>query len=108
MEAWRAPADGLTPTGQCRRFIVDREELQRRDIDRLHRRWRDTASQLTKDGWILASVFFDDGKMVGVALYATAASRLRAPKLEALPAFHVKCPSLTGEVCSSLRRAAAG
>ena len=48
MEAWRAPADGLTPTGQCRRFIVDREELQRRDIDRLHRRWRDTASQLTK------------------------------------------------------------
>ena len=28
-----------------------------------------------------ASVFFDDGKMVGVALYATAASRLRAPKL---------------------------
>ena len=31
----------------------------------------------------------------GVALYATAASRLRAPKLEALPAFHVKCSSLT-------------
>ena len=28
-----------------------------------------------------ASVFFDDGKMVGAALYATAASRLRAPKL---------------------------
>ena len=26
----------------------------------------------------------------GVALYATAASRLRAPKLEALPAFHVR------------------
>ena len=47
---------------------------------------------------------------VGVALYATAASRLRAPKLEALPAFHVNCPSLTpaGVVCSSLRRAAAG
>ena len=46
----------------------------------------------------------------GVALYATAASRLRAPKLEALPAFHVKCSSLTpaGVVCGSLRRAAAG
>ena len=46
----------------------------------------------------------------GVALYATAASRLRAPKLEALPAFHVKCSSPTpaGVVFSSLRRAAAG
>ena len=66
MEAWRAPADGLTPTGQCRRFIVDREELQRRDIDRLHRRWRDTASQLTKNGSDSRERSlrrFDDGKM---------------------------------------------
>ena len=31
----------------------------------------------------------------GAALYATAASRLRAPKLQALRAFHVQCPSLT-------------
>ena len=23
MEAWRAPADGLTPTGRCWRFIAD-------------------------------------------------------------------------------------
>ena len=46
----------------------------------------------------------------GVALYGTAALRLRAPKLEALPAFHVQCSSLTpaGVVCSSFWRAAAG
>ena len=43
-------------------------------------------------------------------LAATAASRLRAPMFQALPAFHVQCSSLTpaGEVWSSLRRAAAG
>ena len=46
----------------------------------------------------------------GVALYATAASRLRPPMFQALPAFHVQCSSLTpaGVVWSSLRRAAAG
>ena len=43
-------------------------------------------------------------------LAATAASRLRAPMFQALPAFHVQCSSLTpaGVVWSSLRRAAAG
>ena len=43
-------------------------------------------------------------------LAATAASRLRAPMFQALPAFHMQCSSLTpaGEVWSSLRRAAAG
>ena len=43
-------------------------------------------------------------------LAATAASRLRAPMFQALPAFHVQCSSLTpaGEAWSSLRRAAAG
>ena len=52
----------------------------------------------------------DVSTQAGGALYATAASRLRAPKLEALRAFHVQCSSLTpaGVVCSSLRRAAAG
>ena len=78
---------GKRQRGEGQRGERHQGERQRREIDRLHRRWRDTASQLTKDGWILASVFFDDGKMVSVALYATAASRLRAPKLEALPAF---------------------
>ena len=38
-------------------------ERQRREIDRLHRRWRDTASQLTKDGRVLANALFGDGKM---------------------------------------------
>ena len=56
-----------------------------------------------------ASVFFDDGKMVGVALYATAASRLRAPKLEALPAFHVKCPCVRRpQAAASRQRGEAG
>ena len=43
-------------------------------------------------------------------LAAMAASRLWAPKLRALRAFHVQCSSLTpaGVVRSSLRRAAAG
>ena len=43
-------------------------------------------------------------------LAATAASRLGAPMLQAFPAFHVRCSSLTpaGVVWSSLRRAAAG
>ena len=42
-------------------------------------------------------------------LAATAASRLRAPKLRALREFHVQCSSLTpaGVVWGSLRRAAA-
>ena len=52
----------------------------------------------------------DASAPAGVALYATAASRLRAPKLRALRAFHVQCPSLTPAcvVWSSLRRVAAG
>ena len=43
-------------------------------------------------------------------LAATAASRLRAPKLQALQEFYVQCSSITpaGAVWSSLRRAAAG
>ena len=102
------PADGLTPTGQCRRFLSNVTRAPAtgyRSPSPSLARHRFATDQGRLD---FASVFFDDGKMVGVALYATAASRLRAPKLEALPAFHVKCPSLTGEVCSSLRRAAAG
>ena len=38
-------------------------ERQRREIYRLHRRWRDTASQLTKNGRILANVLFDASTM---------------------------------------------
>ena len=91
-----------SPSLARHRFATDQGRLDSREIDRLHRRWRDTASQLTKDGWILANVFFDDGKMVSVALYATAASRLRAPKLEALPAFNTSIVPLSQVKCEVL------
>ena len=171
MEFPGPPADGSTPTGQCRRFIVDGPKPSR-------------TLRRAPTRPLAAAVFFDDGKMIvlkadlkggrraqagagrrrrpapmchpptngthrrtirngsiavagtqvgstpsvsrahtslvakrivktaahisgttdvstpaGVALYATAASRLRAPKLRALQEFHVECSSHTSR-CS--------